>query len=66
MQEKDQITISKEEYEKLKQIEKDSQKEKTSTRNIYDRVDIPVKVLDYVIIFGVIGIALAILLGAIL
>lgn len=60
---KEEITISKEEYEKLKGIEKQAEIEKAKPRNIYDKVDVPIKVLDWVIILGVIGIAAAIIIG---
>ncbi|WP_409967565.1 hypothetical protein RFF05_13400 [Bengtsoniella intestinalis] len=61
-----QVLISQEEYDELKAAKEAADAPKTSTHNIYDRVNVPIKVLDYVIILGTLGIAVAIVIGILL
>lgn len=58
-----QVLISREEYEALKAAKEEADNPKPSTNNIYDHVNVPIKVLDYVIVLGTIGIGVAIAVG---
>ena len=62
MQEK-QVIISKEEYEKLKKIEEDTQISRQKAFSLYDKVKIPVGVLDCVIVGGILLIIITIVLA---
>ncbi len=67
--EDDQVTISKGEYEKLKQIEKESNVDTSESPlppHIYSRVNISVATLDKIIIAGILVIAVAIVVGILL
>ncbi len=57
------VEISLEEYEKLKQIEKDTEISRTKLHCVYDKLDIPIKVLDFVIVGGILFIIAAVLYG---
>lgn len=60
------VTISKEEYEKLKQLEESEEKQEPISHNIYDRVNISVETLDKVIVLGILTIIIAIIVGVLL
>lgn len=59
----EQVQISREEYEKLKQIEADTEQERQKPFSIYDKSKIPIGILDGVIIGGIAVIVIAIIVG---
>ncbi|OOB80417.1 MAG: hypothetical protein BEN19_05045 [Epulopiscium sp. Nuni2H_MBin003] len=63
MQEEDKIEISRSEYEKLKEIEEQTRMSREKPFSLYDKVNISVKVLDFVIIGGIFFIILLIIIG---
>ncbi len=59
----EKVEISREEYEKLKKIENDTTEHRTKLYSIYDKINIPLKVLDMIIVGGIIFIIGAVIYG---